>query len=225
VSKKTLAELLDDVEPGIKLVLDWAKHAARPVEVLPVDTVDAERTLVDLQITTRSPLGAIAYETGGILVDNGWLRVLGAGDGKLPRTISTWNGLSRPRAEHRLPGALLVADDVVGGFFAINGGAFAGPLGNLFYLAPDTVRWEDLELGHTAWLNWVFTGDLAKFYETMRWEGWEGEVAALPGDQCIDIFPPLWTKADSMAARSRRPVPIENTWGLNAIEYPRQLNG
>ncbi|HTM22822.1 MAG TPA: DUF2625 family protein, partial [Kofleriaceae bacterium] len=142
-TRRTLEELIDLQEPGIRLVLDWAGQCARPVEVLPVDVTDAERTLLDLQITTSSPLGAVAYETGGILLDGGWLRILGAGAGKLPRTIASWNRLDRPRAEHRLPGALLVADDAIGGFFAINGGAFDGPLGNLFYLAPDTLRWED----------------------------------------------------------------------------------
>jgi len=35
--------------------------------------------LVAVQVTTRSPMGAIIYETGGILVDHGWIRILGSG--------------------------------------------------------------------------------------------------------------------------------------------------
>ena len=38
----------------------------------------------------------------------------------------------------RVPSYLLVADDVSGGFFAINGGAFRGKAGNVFYYAPDS---------------------------------------------------------------------------------------
>mgnify|MGYP000969392700 FL=1 len=37
-----------------------------------------------------------------------------------------------------MPGYLLVADDVLGGFFEINGGAFDGKAGNIFYYAPDS---------------------------------------------------------------------------------------
>ena len=37
-----------------------------------------------------------------------------------------------------MPSYLLVADDVLGGFFAINGGAFDGKAGNIFYYAPDS---------------------------------------------------------------------------------------
>ncbi len=37
-----------------------------------------------------------------------------------------------------MPSYLLVADDVSGGFFAINGGAFDGKAGNIFYYAPDS---------------------------------------------------------------------------------------
>ena len=37
-----------------------------------------------------------------------------------------------------MPSYLLVADDVLGGFFAINGGTFCGKAGNVFYYAPDS---------------------------------------------------------------------------------------
>ena len=37
----------------------------------------------------------------------------------------------------QMPGYLLVADDVLGGFFAVNGGTFGGKAGNVFYYAPD----------------------------------------------------------------------------------------
>lgn len=48
----------------------------------------------------------------------------------------------------RMPSYLLVADDVLGGFFAINGGAFAGEAGNVFYYAPGSGEWEDCEMGY-----------------------------------------------------------------------------
>ena len=38
----------------------------------------------------------------------------------------------------------------------------------IFYLPPDTLEWEDCELGYTDFLNWAFSGDLALFYENVR---------------------------------------------------------
>jgi hypothetical protein len=60
-------------------------------------------------------MGAIAYETGGILVDNGWLRLLGSGNQKLHRDIAAWNA---GRAE----GFVLCGDDVLGGFVLLTEG-------------------------------------------------------------------------------------------------------
>ena len=126
----------------------------------------------------------------------------------------------------RLPGAFLVADDVLGGFFALNGGAFQGPSGNVFYLAPDSLTWQDLGRGYTDFIDFVFVGDLAKFYDGQRWHGWEDEVAKLAGDRGFHFYPFLCTQCDGgIEARSRRDVPIEELWGLHAVDLPHQLFG
>ncbi len=55
---------------------------------------------------------------------------------------------------------LLVANDILSGFFAINGGAFGGKAGNVFYCVPDK-----RQMGRcTAWLLVVFTGRYAAIY-------------------------------------------------------------
>src|SRR4051812_31746432 len=112
---RSVNELINLDDPGFPLVRGWVEAAVRPVEILPpsVARVDA---LVETQVTTRSPMGAVVYETGGILVDGGWLRILGSGHPRLGRTLPAWN-LGRGA------GFYLVADDAIGGFFAINGGA------------------------------------------------------------------------------------------------------
>ena len=72
-----------------------------------------------------SPLGAVVFYTGGILIDNGWIRILGSGHPRLNRSLPQWNfscGLPKSEAP---PPWLLVADDVLGGFFALNGGRFS----------------------------------------------------------------------------------------------------
>ena len=47
------------------------RQATNPVEVLPPVEANRKPALVAVQVTTRSPLGAIIYDTGGILVDHG----------------------------------------------------------------------------------------------------------------------------------------------------------
>jgi hypothetical protein len=109
---------------------------------------------------------------------------------------------------------LLVADDVVGGFFAMNGGAFEGQLGNIFYLAPDTLEWEDLEMGYADFIKWSLTGNMAQFYESFRWENWEEEVVRLCGNSGVLIYPYLWAEGEELNNRSRNVVPIKELWEL-----------
>jgi hypothetical protein len=220
---RSLEELINRDEPGIRLVREWIAKARNPVELLPSDKADGERTLLALQVTSRSPMGAIAYETGGLLVDRGWLRILGAGCPRLSRGLADWNRLGEDPSEPRIEGALLVGDDVVGGFFAVNGGRFEGTRGNVFYLAPDTLAWEDLNYSYSDWVHWVCTGDLEKFYENVRWPGWEKEVSALDGTHGISIYPFLWAEGPPVQERNRGAVPLEELWNLHALDLPKQL--
>ncbi|RZK35185.1 MAG: DUF2625 family protein [Hymenobacter sp.] len=111
MAKRSLNELINRQEPGWELVAGWIKQAKNKVQVLPKTPARADSALVATQVTTRSPMGAIVYETGGILVDGGWLRILGSGSPGLDRDLMGWNS-------GKQQGFLLVADDVLGGFYA-----------------------------------------------------------------------------------------------------------
>lgn len=71
---------------------------------------------------------------------------------------------------------------ILGGFHAINAGNLGSAIVNVFYLAPDTLEWEDLELKFSDFLYWIFTGNINKFYEYFRWSGWQDEVKYVLGD-------------------------------------------
>jgi uncharacterized protein DUF2625 len=221
---RELTDLLDTKDPAWPLVQEWLCSATNAPEVLPPADPQRAEALVQLQVTTRSPMGAVVYETGGILVDHGWLRLLGSGHARLPRSLPEWNRGRTWTDPQPPPPLLLVADDVIGGFFALNGGALPGAPGSTFYFAPDTLRWEDLGFGYTAFLQWAFAGDLARFYATSRWPGWELEVKQIHGGQAFSIYPFLWAKAPPIGERSRRPVPIEEVYGLQQ-DMARQLGG
>ena len=202
-------------DDAIGPIREWAAAAPHHVEVLPCPPDAGQRTLEALQVTTRSPLGALAYHTGGVLVDDGWLRVLGAGCDRLPRALDGWNGLET--GTRRFDRGLLVGDDVLGGFFAW----FDEPR-SIHYFGPDSLQWEDLEVGYTDWLASMLSERLAPFYAALRWDGWEREVTDLRPDHAIHVSPPLVTRAEG--SRSRRAVPVDELWHLH-MQLGRELNG
>jgi hypothetical protein len=211
---RPLHELINLNDPGFPLVREWIEAAIRPVEVLPPSD-SRDDALVETQVTTRSPMGAIVYETGGILVDGGWLRILGSGHSRLTRTLPRWNA-------GRSDGFYLVADDAVGGFYAINGGALGEDVKNVYYFAPDALDWESMEGNYSQFLAWAFSGKLDRFYEWIRWPGWDGDVAMLHGDRCYAFYPFLFTKEGKGGCGRRAEVPIEEAWGLQ-MDLRKQL--
>jgi hypothetical protein len=217
-----LEELLSD-ESGWPIVQSWVAAATNDVRVLPVDREHGERTLRLLQVTTRAPLGAIALETGGMLGDHGWLRLLGAGGGELRSGLTSWNGFDANPQGRPLEGALLVAHDAVGGFFAINGGAFDGEQGRVFYFAPDTLGWQDTEMDYSGFLQWLCAGDLARFYEDLRWPAWEVEVSAASPEKGFHLYPPPFSdQGQPVEGAQRRLVPMIELWDWYQ-EFARQL--
>jgi hypothetical protein len=222
---RPLHELLEVDDPAWPKVQSWIVEAANSVEVLPPENVHRTQALLEAQVTTRSPMGAIVYHTGGLLIDKGWLRLLGSGHPRLPRSMSAWNRGRSTKPDGTSLGFWLIADDVVGGFFALDGGALGAGKGEVYYFAPDALRWESMSgMNYSQFLNWSLSLSLAKFYQSMRWDGWEDEVAALNGDQSLSIYPFLFTKeGKNIASCSRKACPVSEIFSLNVIELPKQL--
>ena len=220
---KTLNELIEKNESGWELVSEWIKQATNPIQILTKDQEQAEIALYQTQVTTRSPMGAIIYETGGILVDNGWLRILGSGNEKLDRTLPNWNKGKTYNEYGEKPSLLLIADDIVGGFFAINGGALGEDLGMVYYFAPDSLNWEPMDIGYSNFIWWAFTGNLENYYENIRWKNWKEEISELNGNQGISFYPFLWTKHKNIRELSRKAVPITEIWSFQQ-DVVKQLN-
>lgn len=112
--QRGLAELVDLDDPAWPIVCSWVDEARRPTVVLPVDRERAETALLALQVTTRSMLGTVAFESGGLLVDRGWLRILGSGHERLSGSLLSWNGLGPGAIERPLRGAQLHERPVIG---------------------------------------------------------------------------------------------------------------
>jgi hypothetical protein len=213
---KQLHELINRDEPGWPLVQQWITAATNHVDVLPPpDDAARDRALLDMQVTTRSPMGAILYETGGIIVDDGWLRILGSGHPRLPRSLSEWNFKRSFSVAGQPPPFLLIADDVIGGFFAVDGGGLGLEPGKVCYFAPGTLAWESTHLGYSEFLVWCFRGDLVNYYGDVRWPRWQEETRQVRGDQAFSIYPFLSCSGPPIAERSRRVSSIAEIYDLH----------
>lgn len=142
---RNVEELINETDSAWLMVSEWIASAKNKVEVLKVDNEKAKDALYKTQVTTRSPMGAIVYKTGGLLIDDGWIRILGSGNEKLNRTLPEWNKTKSFSEYGERPSFLLIADDAIGGFFILNGGKFGENLGTVYYFSPDTLDYEDLK--------------------------------------------------------------------------------
>lgn len=190
----TLDELVGVDDSGVPLLTQWLTESTVDVVALPVEADRRDACLVDLQVTVHSMLGALAYDTGGLLVDHGWLRMLGGGHADLP-SLAEANGLDDPAAAGEPPEYVVLGWDVVGGVFALDGGGLRGVRGHVCYFAPDALQWEDLGVGHTEFVQWALTGGLETFAQDLRWAGWAADAAAVALDAVYLSDPPLWTAA------------------------------
>lgn len=220
---KTAEELINESDPGWPFVKEWITTAKNKVEVLPSDSAKAKTALYQTQVTTRSPMGAIIYMTGGILVDDGWIRILGSGHAKLDRSLPDWNKGKSFKDYGEAPGFFLIADDAIGGFFILNGGAIGEDLGKVYYFAPDNLEFESLDMTYTEFLQFCFNGDLETFYKGFRWKTWRTDVLELTGDKGFGFYPFLWTKeGKDIENNSRKAVPVEEQYQLS-IKMRKEL--
>lgn len=222
---RSLEELIDKNDPAWPLVQKWIDSAKNKIEILEVDSTAARNALLNTQVSTFSTLGAVIYNTGGIMVDQGWLRILGSGNVKLNRSVPGWNkGKTIKEYGDTLP-YLLVADDAAGGFFAINYGGLGEDLKSIYYLAPNSLKWEPLELGYTEFIRFCFDGKLSEFYKGLRWSTWEQFIANLDGNKSYSFRPYLWTEGGMDIEKcSRKLVSTEELFKFN-INKQKELQG
>lgn len=216
-------ELVNLSEPAWTFVQQWIDSADNAVEVLSVDSISAKEALFHIQVTTRSPMGAIVYMTGGLLIDNGWIRILGSGNEKLNRTLPDWNRGKTFADYGEAPSFFFIADDVIGGFFLLNGGGLGPDIGKVYYWSPQNLDYEPLNITYSEFLDFCFNGDLDEFYNGYRWTTWKTDITKITGDEVFSFFPYLWTKeGENLEEISRKIVPIEEQYALNR-EFRLQL--
>ena len=204
---RSIEQLRDVDRPAWPALRAAIEAATVSVVSLPADAARAGDVLHRLQVSTASTLGALAAHCGGLLVDHRWLRILGAGTGELP-DLAGANFLP-PAEQGGTPPQLVVAYDVLGGVFAIDGGGLGVAPGEVCYRGPDTLTWVTLGAGHSGFVHGALAGALGDFFSTLRWSGWERDIAALTPGQGLSLYPPPFSEqGQDIAVVSRRPVPF-----------------
>jgi hypothetical protein len=172
------------------------KRAPYPVTVLPGDAARGAEHLGRLGITSRSWLGAVIENAGGLVVDHGWLRVLGSGTEELSSVVDAMDPAG---------GRLTVAYDVLGGRFDWKQNDQGEP--TVHYFGPEDLEWFNTGEGYGDWLEAMLQGGITSFYSAVRWPGWEQEVAAVPLDRGVHTWPPPWSaEGADLSAVSRKPI-------------------
>ncbi|GAA1099775.1 hypothetical protein HDA36_004641 [Nocardiopsis composta] len=163
-------ELIDVDAPAWPLPARRTEEGAVEIEVVPAAPDAARAALVQLGVTARSYLGAVVLNCGGLLVDGGWLRIFGspADTPQGPPSFARVNAF--PEAFDpgwQAEAGLVVAHDVLGGVFVLNGPDPAragrpGDPGEVVYFAPDELRWISLGAGtrpgRTGWSPAAWSG-------------------------------------------------------------------
>lgn len=173
---REIDELTQVDDPAWPELQEAFAAGAVPVRVLAADPAEGRRSVLQMQVTARSTLGALAWNCGGLVLDDGWVRVFGGGS-------EASGGLPSLAQVNRFPDAfdpdwspeagLVVGQDALGGVFALNGHDPAasgrpGSPGRMTYFAPDTLAWEAMDMGHSSWVHWLLSGRLETFYDGLR---------------------------------------------------------
>lgn len=90
---------------------------------------------------------------------------------------------------------------------------------------PSNLEWEPLDLTYTQFLLFCFSGDLAGFYQDLRWTGWQHDVEKIDGDRVFNFMPMLWTKEGRDINKvSRSAVPVEEQYSFK-LAFIHQVEG
>ncbi|MBE6047044.1 MAG: DUF2625 family protein [Clostridium sp.] len=200
---------------------DMFMNSNRKIDLNLDESKDGIKSLDILKITSKSPLGLIILNTSGIVIDN-WIRILGHGSNS-NRGILSYNSIVENGIATQVDKMLIVADDVVGGLFALNAGKFSEGIGEVWYFAPDTLEWESLEMQYSEFIAWIAQGNIDEFYSTMRWTTWKEECKNIKFNEAILIYPFLWSNEIQLENADKKIVPAEELLKINQ-EYSKKFN-
>ena len=143
---------------------------------------------------------SVMENCGGIIIDN-WIRLYGCGQLNVIEKNKKYN------KENTVD--IILGEDIIGGLFALKDSF-------VYYFAPDTLKWENLNIYYANYIDWLINSNenVNKFYELYRWDTWKDDVSNISLDDGISFYPPLFTKYN-INERSKKVIPMDEIIGIN----------
>lgn len=137
---------------------------------------------------------------GGIIVDN-WIRLYGCGVLNVIEKNEKYNNSNDVD--------IILGEDILGGLFGLKDGY-------LYYFAPDTNEWKNMELYYTQFIDWLINkpNQVNKFYELYRWDNWKEDCANLKITEGYHFYPLLQLSCN-IEKRSRKIISIDELIRFN----------
>ena len=215
-------EMGDDIKMERDLwteVLEMLNTSNKKIQIYNgAENIGAEE-IETMGIARNSVLGVVVLYTEGIYIDN-WSRVIGQ-RGKHHNGIIEYNSEQMHGNSDCLTGMVVVAQDIVGGIFAINKSKFSEGHKKIWYFAPDTLEWECLDMNYAEYLAWLVQGDTNAFYDSMRWQGWEKDCEDVGFDKSFLIYPFLWSKECDLSTATKKIIPCKELININ-FDYAKK---
>ncbi len=141
--------------------------------------------------------------SGGIVVDN-WVRLYGCGE------LNVIDKNERYNSSNTVD--ILIGEDVLGGLFGLKEGL-------VYYFAPDTNQWENLNVFYTQFIDWLVNkqDNVNQFYEVYRWNSWKEDCKELKLTEGYHFYPLLQSSCD-INKRDRKVISIDELIRFN-IEF------
>lgn len=212
---KKLSTLISNDLSAKQEVEDFIKSTTEKVVFEKSVPTAANETLVKMQVTTNSYIGAIVHEYSHIITQNGLIRHIGSGSPN-SRNILEWNSLF-PNLK-----SFIVANDVFGGLFAINYGDLEGEYGEINYFSPLELTWYSLSCSHSEFVSWSFLGEIKDFYEHFYIERYSEDISKTKESNGLLIIPYLWSKEFQLIKGSAKEIPINELVSLN-FEFQKKF--
>ena len=137
---------------------------------------------------------------GGLVIDN-WVRLYGCG------ILDVVEKNERYNKDNVVD--ILIGEDILGGLFGLKGEY-------VYYFAPDTNRWECLEIYYTQFIDWLINkpDNVNKFYELYRWNTWKEDCGKLNFTEGYQFYPLLQANCN-IEERHRKVVSIDELIRFN----------
>lgn len=137
---------------------------------------------------------------GGIIIDN-WIRLYGCGELNVIDKNEKYNSSNSVD--------ILIGEDILGGLFGLKDGY-------VYYFAPDTNEWENLEVYYTQFLDWLINkpNKVNQFYELYRWNNWYEDCKKIKLTEGYHFYPLLQSSYD-IEKRDRKIISIDELIRFN----------